>query len=77
MKKMSSVEIEFYEAGIKDANEKRHIVIPCRSERFLELERKYNFGIGKQSIRCLDAYGAGVAHEINRQTFLEFKKEVD
>lgn len=76
MKKMSSVEIEFYEAGIKDANEKRHIVIPCRSERFLELERKYKFGM-KQAIRCLDAYGAGVAHEINRQTFLEFKKEVN
>ena len=31
---MNGIEIEFYEAGIKDANEQRKIVVPCRSKRY-------------------------------------------
>lgn len=68
--KMNAMELDFYEAGIKDANETRRIVIACRSERYVRLSRKHNLTIGKQSIRCLDAYNNGVAQEINRQTRL-------
>lgn len=70
--KVNAMEVDFYEAGIKDANEARHIVVACRSERYENLVRKYNLTIGKQSIRCLDAYNNGVAYEINRQTMLEY-----
>ena len=69
---MKSIEIEFYEAGIKDANEARHIVVACRSRRYEELSRNHNLQIGKLSIKCLDAYNKGVAYEINRQTRLEY-----
>ena len=69
--KMNEMELDFYEAGIKDANERRCIVVACRSERYEALSRKHNLQIGKQSIRCLDAYNKGVAYEINRQTRLE------
>ena len=69
---MSGIEIEFYEAGIKDANEHRKIVVPCRSKRYEELSRKHHLQIGKLSIKCLDAFSSGVAYEINRQTRLEF-----
>ena len=69
---MTRTELEFYEAGIKDANENRRIVIACRSARYETLARKHNLQIGKQSIKCLDAYNKGVAYEINRQTRLEY-----
>ena len=69
---MKGIEIEFYEAGIKDANEQRKIVVPCKSKRYEELSRKHNLQIGKLSIKCLDAFSRGVAYEINRQTRLEF-----
>lgn len=69
--KMNAMELDFYEAGIKDANESRHIVFACRSTRYEALCRKHNLGIGKQSVRCVDAYNKGVAYEINRQTRLE------
>lgn len=69
---MKTTELEFYEAGIKDANEARHIVFACHSRRYEELSRKHNLQIGKLSIKCLDAYNKGVAHEINRQTRLEY-----
>lgn len=68
---MTAMELDFYEAGIKDANERRRIVIACRSARYEDLARKHNLQIGKQSIKCLDAYNRGVAYEINRQTKLE------
>ena len=70
MKKMNAMEIEFYEAGIMDANESRCIVVACRSARYATLSRKHGLTIGKQSVRCQDAYGKGVAHEINRQARL-------
>ena len=69
--KMNAMELEYYEAGIKDANENRRIVIACRSARYENLSRTHHLTIGKQSIRCLDAYNSGVAYEINRQTRLE------
>ena len=70
--KMNAMELDFYEAGIKDANETRRIMVACRSARYESLSRKHHLTIGKQSIRCLDAYNNGVAHEINRQTRLEY-----
>ena len=70
--KMNAMELDFYEAGIKDANETRRIVVACRSARYENLSRKHNLTVGKQSIRCLDAYNNGVAYEINRQTRLEY-----
>ena len=69
---MSGTEIEFYEAGIKDANDHRKIVVPCMSKRYEELSRKHHLQIGKLSIKCLDAFIIGVAYEINRQARLEF-----
>ena len=69
---MNGIEIEFYEAGIKDANQQRTIVIPCRSKRYEELSRKHHLQIDKLSIKCLDAFSRGVAYEINRQTRLGF-----
>ena len=68
---MNGMELDFYEAGIKDANESRHIVLACRSKRYEALSKKHNLCIGKQSARCVDAYNKGVAYEINRQTKLE------
>ena len=68
---MNEMELEYYEAGILDANEIRRIVVACRSARYETLARKHNLQIGKQSIKCLDAYNKGVAYEINRQTRLE------
>lgn len=70
--KMNAMEIDFYEAGIKDANETRSIAVACTSTRYANLSRKHHLTIGKQSIRCIDAYNSGVAHEINRQTRLEY-----
>ncbi len=69
---MTRIEIDFYEAGIKDANEARRIVAACRSKRYEELSRKHHLQIGKLSVKCLDAYNKGVACEINRQTSLEY-----
>lgn len=69
---MTRMEIDFYEAGIKDANETRRIVVACRSKRYEELACKHNLQIGKLSVKCLDAYNKGVAYEINRQTRLEY-----
>ena len=69
--KMNAMELEFYEAGIKDANEARRIVVACHSARHEALSRKHKLTIGKQSTRCLDAYNNGVAYEICRQAKLE------
>ena len=69
--KMNAMELEFYEAGIKDANEARRIVVACHSARHETLSRKHMLTIGKQSTRCLDAYNNGVAYEICRQAKLE------
>ena len=67
---MNAMELDFYEAGIKDANEARRIVFAAYSKRYESLSRKHGLTIGKQSLRCLDAYNKGVAYEINRQTKL-------
>lgn len=67
---MNEMELDFYEAGIKDANESRRIVVACRSARYEALSKKHNLQIGKQSVRCVDAYNKGVAYEINHQTKL-------
>lgn len=68
---MTRIEIDFYEAGIKDANETRRIMFPYQSERYADLSREHKLQIGKLSLKCLDAYNKGVACEINRQTRLE------
>ena len=67
---MNEKELEFYEAGIRDTNESRHIVVACRSARYAALRKKYHLVIGKESANCLNAYNKGVAYEINRQTKL-------
>lgn len=78
MKTMSKKELDYYEAGIKDANDARSITIPCKSKRFNELLKRDSKGVPvtteslKESIKHLKAYSAGVAFEINRQTKLEF-----
>ena len=75
---MSKKELDYYEAGIKDANEARAITIPCKSKRFNVLCERDCAGAPatteslKESIKYLKAYSAGVAFEINRQTRLEF-----
>ena len=68
---MTRMEIDFYEAGIKDANEARRITVACKSKRYEALSKKHHLQIGKESIKCLDVYNKGVAHEINRQARLE------
>lgn len=68
---MTSMEIDFYEAGIKDANEARRIIVACKSKQYAELSKKHQLRIGKDSLKCLDAYNKGVAYEINRQARLE------
>ena len=69
---MTENELKFYEAGIKDANETRRIVLAFQSKRVEELFKALKLGISTESANCLDAYNSGVAHEINRQTRLEF-----
>lgn len=69
---MTRMEINFYEAGIKDANEARRIIVACKSKRYAELSGKYQLRVGKESLKCLNAYNKGVAYEINRQAMLEF-----
>lgn len=69
---MKNFELDFYEAGIKDANEARRITTAAHSTRYAALSRKYNLQIGDISIKAVTAYNNGVAHEINRQTALEF-----
>ena len=68
---MNAMELDFYEAGIKDAYKSRCIVVAACSERYAILSKKYNLRIGKQSVQCVKAYNNGVAYEINRQTKLE------
>lgn len=69
---MSNFELDFYEAGIKDANEARSITVAAHSARYAALSRKHNIQIGNASIQAVTAYNKGVAYEINRQTALEF-----
>lgn len=69
---MTAFELGFYEAGIQDAYEARHITTAAKSTRYAALSRKHNMQIGKESVQALDAYNQGVAFEINRQTRLEF-----
>ena len=69
---MTTFELEFYEAGIKDANEARRITIASRSERFTALSKKHGLKIDEKSVQAGTAYNKGVADEINRQTRLEF-----
>lgn len=64
---MTEKELDYYEAGIMDANEQRRIVAPAKSQRFYVLATRDNFPIGKDAIMMLDAYNRGIAHEINRQ----------
>ena len=68
--KMNAMELEYYEAGIQDASEARRIVVACRSARYEALCKKHRLPIGKQSVRCVDAYNKGVAHEVCRQASL-------
>ena len=70
---MTSYELKFYEAGIKDANEARCITIACRSKRYAELSRSLHSKICDERGNATKAYANGVAFEINRQTALEFK----
>jgi hypothetical protein len=69
---MTATELKFYEAGIKDANETRSIVFAYQSKRATDLFGELKLGISEECVKCLDAYNSGVAHEINRQTELEF-----
>lgn len=68
---MSARELDYYEAGIKDANEARHIVFSARSKRYEALAKRDRLPIGKESLACQKAYDKGVAFEIYRQTRLE------
>lgn len=69
--KMNARELDYYEAGIKDANEARHVVFSARSKRYEMLAKRDRLPIGKESLNCQIAYDKGVAYEINRQTRLE------
>ena len=69
---MNAYELQFYEAGIKDANESRHITLACRSKRYEALAKELSVKIGDKRGNATKSYNAGVAHEINRQTMLEF-----
>ena len=69
---MNEFELRFYEAGIKDANETRRIVFPFQSVRYEKLSREEQVKISDKRGNAAKAYNAGVAHEINRQTRLEF-----
>ena len=73
---MKDFELEFYEAGIKDARENGRITVAAHSNRYMKLSKHYNFPIGDNSIKAVTAYNEGVAHEICRQTKLEFCKGV-
>jgi len=70
---MNAYELEFYEAGIRDANEQKAIVAPCRSKRYMGLSKKLKTKIGDERGNGLKAYCAGVAFEFNRQMRLELK----
>lgn len=69
---MNEFELKFYETGIKDANELRHIIVPYQSKRYEKLSRELSVKIGDTRGNAAKAYNAGVAYEINRQTMLEF-----
>lgn len=69
---MNAYELQFYNAGIKDANEARHITLACRSKRYEALAKTLSVKIGDKRGNAAEAYNAGVAHEINRQTMLGF-----
>ena len=64
---MTEKELDYYEAGIMNANEQRRIVTPAQSQRFYMLATRDKFPIGKDAITMLDAYNRGIAKEINRQ----------
>ncbi len=68
---MNAFKLNFYEIGIKDANESRHIVLPYQSKRYKELSRELKVKIGDKRGNATKAYNNGVAFEINRQTILE------
>ena len=70
---MNAMQLEYYEAGILDANEARSITMPAQSDRFLALCKRDAMPIGAEAIKNLDAYNKGVAFEINRQTSLEHR----
>ena len=69
---MNEFELNFYEAGIKDANEARAITLACRSKRYENLSRTLHVKIGDERGNATKAYNDGVAYEINRQTMLEY-----
>lgn len=69
---MNAFELKFYEAGIKDANEARHITLACRSKRYETLSRTLHVVIGDKRGNAVKAYNDGVAYEINRQIKLEY-----
>lgn len=69
---MNAYELQFYEIGIKDANEARHITLACHSKRYEAMAKSLSVKIGDNRGNAVKAYNAGVAHEINRQTALEF-----
>lgn len=68
---MNAFELKFYEIGIKDANENRHIVLAYQSERYKQLSKEQSVQIGDKRGNVVKAYNDGVAFEINRQTMLE------
>ncbi|CRF29136.1 Uncharacterised protein [Mycobacterium tuberculosis] len=63
---MNSYELEFYEAGIKDANEQKCIVVSCRSKRYISLIKKFGTQIGDKRGNGMKAYCEGIAFEFNR-----------
>ena len=69
---MTAYELDFYEAGIKDAHEQQSIVIPCKSKKYMGLLKSHNSQIGDERGNGTKSYCNGVAFEINRQTKLEF-----
>lgn len=82
---MNEFEIKFYHAGIQDAREAGHIVLPARSKRYEQLSRDLNVQIGDPRGNSTIAYNAGVSKEINRQfrdsvqnkSFLRQPDEID
>lgn len=69
---MNAFELRYYEAGIKDAHEKKSIVLACRSKRFEDLCREDHTKIGDKRGDSVHAYNNGVSFEITRQTLLDF-----
>ena len=70
---MTKQQLDFYQAGIMDANDARRVVFAAYSKRYEALNREYHLKIGKESLKMLDAYNLGVAYETERQARLAMK----